>query len=97
MIDEQGVSVDEQRIKKMKMLGNDERRAIHIALLAKSVNEKLKRGTITNISKMFSVSKRIVARIWKQSKNTVNGVVDVGHRKIKITDVKELKSIANTL
>ncbi|KAL6564551.1 hypothetical protein OROMI_016001 [Orobanche minor] len=69
--------------KRVKMLTNEERRIIYLALLSKSVDGKLRKGTTRDISQKFSVSTRTITRIWTQSKNTINGVVDVSHRKTK--------------
>ncbi|KAL8107287.1 hypothetical protein AgCh_023913 [Apium graveolens] len=85
---------------KTKNLSNDDRRAIYIALLKKSVNGKLKWGTTKAVANEFSVTMRTVQRIWKRAKETSNGVVNVSHLKIKNCgrkrvqiDLQQLKSI----
>lgn len=63
---------------------NNERQAIYIALLQRSVDGKLKRDTTKIVASIFGVSIRTIQRIWKQSKNNSNnGVIDVSHRRTK--------------
>ncbi|XP_074352653.1 uncharacterized protein LOC141691797 [Apium graveolens] len=85
---------------KTKNLSIDDRRAIYIALLKKSVNGKLKWGTTKAVANEFSVTMRTVQRIWKRAKETSNGVVNVSHLKTKNCgrkrvqiDLQQLKSI----
>lgn len=93
---------EEREAKKIKILSNDQRREIYLALLKKSVDGKLKKDTSRSVASLFSVSMRTVQRIWKQAKNSLNacGVVDVSHRKTKNCgrkriqiDVEKFKSI----
>ncbi|KAK1388286.1 hypothetical protein POM88_016464 [Heracleum sosnowskyi] len=70
-------------IKRTNMLSNEERRLVYLALLRRSTNKKLRQGTIPDIAQLFSISKHTVSCIWKQSKNTRDGVVDVSHHKTK--------------
>lgn len=72
------------QVVKRKFLSNEQRREIYNALLEKSVDGKLKRKTTTEVSNLFSVNLRTIERIWRQSKNTTDGVVvDVSHKKTK--------------
>ncbi|KAL6508986.1 hypothetical protein OROHE_021545 [Orobanche hederae] len=65
-------------------LSNDERQLIHLALLKRSVNGKLRKGTIIEIAQKFSKSPRTISRIWMRVKNSSpNGQADVHHRKTK--------------
>ncbi|KAK1399883.1 hypothetical protein POM88_009746 [Heracleum sosnowskyi] len=65
--------------KKLKVLSNEERKEIYLIFLgSKSVTGKLRKGTIRNVSRMFSVSTRTVSRIWRQAKRSTNpGLADV--------------------
>lgn len=57
---------------------------MYLALLEKSANGKIGRMVTKTIASRFSVSIRVIQRIWKQAKNTaMNGKVDVSHRKTK--------------
>ncbi|KAK1374940.1 hypothetical protein POM88_031133 [Heracleum sosnowskyi] len=71
--------------KKLKVLSNEERKEIYLILLgSKNVTGKLRKGTIGNVSRMFSVSTRTVSRIWRQAKRSTNpGLADVSHKKTK--------------
>ncbi|KAK1357994.1 hypothetical protein POM88_051250 [Heracleum sosnowskyi] len=59
--------------KKLKVLSNEERKEIYLILLgSKSVTGKLRKGTIGNVSRMFSISTRTASRIWRQAKRSTN-------------------------
>ncbi|KAK1367812.1 hypothetical protein POM88_033904 [Heracleum sosnowskyi] len=78
------VESEGRQARKNRMLSNAERRSIYLALLSKSNNGKLKKGSTKVVAIMFSISTRTVTRIWKQSKTPLaNGVVDVSHQKTK--------------
>ncbi|XP_074337431.1 uncharacterized protein LOC141674619 [Apium graveolens] len=67
-----------------RILSNDERRLIHLALLKRSVNGKLRKGSRTEVSQLFYVSTKTISRIWKQAKiSAMYGKVDISHRKMK--------------
>ena len=55
--------------------------------------EKFKKGAITDIVIVFSISTRTVKRIWQQTKTNPpeNGVVDVCHRKTKNCGLKRVQ------
>ncbi|KAK1396602.1 hypothetical protein POM88_006465 [Heracleum sosnowskyi] len=95
--------VEKKQAKKLRILTNDHRREIYLALLKKSVDGKLKKGTSRSIASFFSISMRIVQRICKQSKSCNGGVVDVSHKRTKNCgrkrieiDVEKFKSIPPT-
>lgn len=70
--------------RKLKVLSNDQRHAIYLALLKRSVNGRLKRGTTKAVAVEFTVNIRSVERIWKRAKETSSqGQVDVSHLKTK--------------
>ena len=96
------LSQAQSQIKKMKILSNDERRAIYESLLLKSVDGKLKQGVTKMVASQFSVSMRTIQRTWKQSKS--NGIhVDVSHKRtgncgckrvqIDLTEIPEIREI----
>ncbi|CAE6199218.1 unnamed protein product [Arabidopsis arenosa] len=59
-----------------------ERVEIYHALLARSVNGKLRKHTRAEVSSLFSVPLQTVQRIWRWAKNNTNGeVVDVSHKR----------------
>ena len=60
------LSQAQSHIKKMKILSNDERRAIYESLLLKNVDGKLKQGVTKMVASQFSVSMLTIQRIWKQ-------------------------------
>lgn len=55
-----------------KNLTDDERRAIYQHLLAKSVNCKLPRGSITNAANRWNKSRYTIHRIWKRGQESRN-------------------------
>ena len=83
VIGEESESEHVRMTKKFKTLSNEERQAIYLALQCKKINGRPQRGTLNDISKRFSVSRRTISRLWKTSKNMVDGVVDVRHQKNK--------------
>ncbi|XP_017240013.1 uncharacterized protein LOC108212812 [Daucus carota subsp. sativus] len=82
---EQDSRLQSQRAsRKNKNLSNEDRRRIYQTLLTKSVDGKLRRGTIREVSAIFSISSRTVARIWKQAtQSSNNGAINVSHKRSK--------------
>ncbi|WOH12834.1 hypothetical protein DCAR_0832343 [Daucus carota subsp. sativus] len=77
-------SHDETVTRRLKTLSNVERREVFLALLHRSVNGKLRHGTIPLIAQQYSVSNRTISRIWRKAKGMLDSsVVDVSHRKTK--------------
>ncbi|XP_018461805.1 uncharacterized protein LOC108832853 [Raphanus sativus] len=65
-----------------KQMTNGERWEIYHALLARSINGKLKEYHTTEVSNLFSVPLQTVQKIWRRAKNTPNGeAVDVSHKR----------------
>lgn len=62
-------------------LDNYERKAIYDMLLQKSVNGKLKKGVTHMVASHFSVSIRVVQRIWQYGNKS--GVNDASHKKTR--------------
>lgn len=70
--------------KKYKILSDEQRHTVYLALLRRSVNGKLKNYTTNEVASLFSLPVRNVQRIWKLSnKNMRDGVTDVSHAKTK--------------
>ncbi|OMO88922.1 hypothetical protein COLO4_20032 [Corchorus olitorius] len=68
-----------RHIKRRKVLTNEERLAVYRVLLQNVVYGRLKRGVISMLASTYSVCKKTIQRIWKQSKNTG----DVRNRKTR--------------
>lgn len=81
---EENTTENERQTRKYKILSNEQRHAIYIALLQRSRNGKLKKNTTKEVAALFSIPMRTVQRIWKLSKkNMRDGVTDVSHLKTK--------------
>lgn len=76
------MQLEQNNKRKNRNLSNDERRAIYDMLLQKSVDGKLKKGTIQLVASFFSIGIRTIQRIWKQAA-TNDAYVDVSHRRTK--------------
>ena len=65
--------------KQRKFLTNEECRAISHLLLQSSSNGKLNKGATKMVASLYSVSIRVIQRIWKQTKE----IGDASHKKEK--------------
>lgn len=74
-----GDRIEQNNARKRKFLTNEERASVS-RLLLQSVNDgKLKKGTTKMVASLYSVSNRVIQRIWRQLKDTGN----VSHKKTK--------------
>lgn len=78
--------------KRKRMLSNEERRMIHLNLLKRSVNGRLRKGPRREVSQKFSVLIRTITSRPKILPCRVRLMLVIGRR--KIVNVKESKSIS---